>query len=82
MGRDSELVAQSERDARALGDAVGMVLAGPRGTDTMHGSGMSGRGQYAVLGMFAIVMGAVSLAWPIASGRTEHNQPHDVATAR
>lgn len=34
-----------------------------QGTGTMRGSGMSGHGQYAVLGVIVIVVGLAMLVW-------------------
>lgn len=34
-----------------------------QGTGAMHGSGMSGHGEYTVLGAVVIVIGLVLLAW-------------------
>jgi hypothetical protein len=34
-----------------------------QGTDAIHGSGMSGHGQYAVLGAVVIVIGLALLVW-------------------
>ncbi|HVA99648.1 MAG TPA: hypothetical protein VNE42_00065 [Acidimicrobiales bacterium] len=46
---------------------VVLLLAGAvwiaQGTGAMHGSGMSGHGQYAVLGVVVIVIGLVLLVW-------------------
>jgi Na+/melibiose symporter-like transporter len=34
-----------------------------QGTGAMHGSGMSGHGQYAVLGIVVILVGVMLLVW-------------------
>jgi hypothetical protein len=34
-----------------------------QGTGAIHGSGMSGHGQYAVLGVVVVVIGLALLAW-------------------
>ena len=34
-----------------------------QGTNVMHGSGMSGHGAFAVLGVVALVIGATLLGW-------------------
>ncbi len=50
---------------------VGAVWIG-QGTNAIHGSGMSGHGQYAVLGGAVIAIGVALLgwAWRIRSSRT------------
>jgi hypothetical protein len=48
---------------------VGVVLCGlgavwiAQGSGAMHGSGMSGHGQFALLGAAAVIVGAVLLVW-------------------
>jgi protein-S-isoprenylcysteine O-methyltransferase Ste14 len=41
-----------------------------QGTGAMHGSGMSGHGQYAVLGVVAIVVGLALLLWASRARRS------------
>lgn len=41
---------------------VGVVWIG-QGTDVLHGSGMSGHGQWAVIGAVVALLGLALLAW-------------------
>ena len=41
---------------------IGAVWIG-QGTDAVHGSRMSGHGQYTVLGVVCVVLGALLLIW-------------------
>jgi hypothetical protein len=45
-----------------------------QGTGAMHGSGMSGHGQYAVLGLVVIVIGLVLLVWANLVRRSHTDQ--------
>ena len=52
---------------------VGLVWV-LQGVNVLHGSGMSGHGQYAVLGVVTIVVGAALLGWA-ALVRRRHTGP-------
>jgi Na+/melibiose symporter-like transporter len=45
-----------------------------QGTGAMHGSGMSGHGQYTVLGVVLVVIGLVFLAWALRVRRSRARQ--------
>jgi uncharacterized membrane protein YhiD involved in acid resistance len=45
-----------------------------QGTGALHGSGMSGHGQYAVLGVVVIVAGLLALAWANRARRSRSGQ--------
>ena len=42
-----------------------------QGVNVLHGSGMSGHGQYTVLGVVTIIVGAALLAWAAAVRRSQ-----------
>ncbi len=52
--------------------AVGAVWIA-QGSGTMHGSGMSGHGQFAVLGAVAVAVGVALVVW---AARIWHRQAH------
>jgi hypothetical protein len=45
-----------------------------QGTNAVHGSGMSGHGQWAVIGVAVVVIGLALLAWAWRI-RARHEQP-------
>jgi uncharacterized membrane protein HdeD (DUF308 family) len=42
-----------------------------QGVNVLHGSGMSGHGQYAVLGVVTLVLGVALLAWAVVYRRRQ-----------
>ena len=42
-----------------------------QGVNVLHGSGMSGHGQYAVLGVVTVLVGAALVAWAAAVRRRQ-----------
>jgi uncharacterized membrane protein HdeD (DUF308 family) len=44
-----------------------------QGTDAVHGSGMSGHGQWTVIGIIVLVIGLALLAW---AWRIRRDPPH------
>jgi protein-S-isoprenylcysteine O-methyltransferase Ste14 len=63
--------------ARGIAGLV-LVLLGAlwvlQGVNVVHGSGMSGHGQFAVLGVVTIVLGLALLVW---AARVRRRQPVD-----
>jgi hypothetical protein len=60
---------------------VVLILVGAvwvaQGTGAMSGSGMSGHGQYALLGAVVIVIGLALILWRIISGRVASGKPRE-----
>jgi hypothetical protein len=54
--------------------AVGVLFV-LQGTNVMHGSGMSGEGQWTVVGAVLLAVGLASLAWAAARRRRGTTQP-------